>query len=163
MATCATCQREAGWLKHECDDCKSRREAAEAAKSAADRVAAEQARRDRIDAMVAGAVAELNAKTDAGGVVRLYDVITLTLEDDWLDAAGLDRVRDLGKRGWEVVSMAPHLKQSTNTQFALSAVGFDRGQILVSLAVTASNAALLDDEIRKHYAAQAATEIDRVG
>ena len=163
MATCQSCQRDAGWLNHECDDCRTRREVAEAARLAADRAAAEQERQERVDAMVTDAMAQLKAKTDAGGVVRLYDVLVLTLDDDWLDAAGLDRVRDLGKRGWETVSIAPHLRQSTNMQSALAAVGFDRAQILVCLAVTASNLELLGDEIRKHYQGQAETEMARPG
>jgi hypothetical protein len=53
------------------------------------------------------------------------------------------------------------LETSTNLDGALHSLHVEHLQVLVQLAVTPQSAPALEAEIRKHYAARAAAEVDR--
>jgi hypothetical protein len=126
MGACRICSKDAGWLSSECSDCRAQREAAEKAKLAADREAAEQERQANIDAMVESAVGQLTATADAGGTTYLYETLTLDLDGGWIDGRGLDQLRDLGRRGWEILNSSPHFSMAAWSGNDAGAIRFEQ-------------------------------------
>ncbi len=164
MGVCLTCNGNAGWLSHECSNCRAKREAVEAARAAEAVKAAELERRAQIDSMVDAALADLKARTDAGGTVHLVDCLVLPLDENgWIQPQGLDQLRDLALRGWEVVSNDRRVRTERNTELALSRVSLDCTQVLVQLSVSAANLTYLDGEIRAHFGARATADLDARG
>lgn len=161
MGVCLTCNGNAGWLSHECSNCRAKREAVEAAQALEARQAAELERRAQIDSMVEAALADLKARTDAGGTVHLVDCLVLQLDENgWIQPQGIDQLRDLGLRGWELVTNDRRVRTDRNTELALSRISLDCTQVVVKLSVSAASFAYLDGEIRAHFAARAAQDLD---
>ena len=161
MGVCTSCNGNAGWLSHECSNCRAKREAVEAAQAEAARQAAEVERRAQLDSMVEAALLDLKARTDAGATVQLYECLELPLDENgWIDATGLDRLRELGERGWQVVLGNRHVRAEHNFDAAITGLVLDNTQLLVALAVSSTNAAHLDSELRAYFAARAGEDLD---